>query len=303
MKCNVCNNELKNEARFCPACGTPVNNQQPVQNQVFTQPVNQQPNIQVNSGMQPVNQNQPKNNKTAIILAIVFGIIALVAIIIALVATSSNNNEDKKEKEEVNESVNNNDNDLDNEDDFDTEIEEDSGSSAVTGVSNDWKNYEMSINGKSFKLPISYSEFEQITGFSMQDSKKETLLEDGYYTLANLYKDDKLVASIDLLNDTGSTIKYSECLVTSVYQTAYNVKNNKGTFEFAKGLKIGMPMTEEQLKNMFGEPARTHDYENGEYKYVTYTYAESEFSTYNNFEIRLLNNVVDEVSLDHRDYK
>lgn len=63
--CLNCGRQLTNEEKFCPSCGTPVNNevnQQTVQNeQVNQQPMSNQPMNNVPMGNQPMS-NQPMNN-------------------------------------------------------------------------------------------------------------------------------------------------------------------------------------------------------------------------------------------------
>ena len=88
------------------------------------------------------------------------------------------------------------------------------------------ENYEISINGKSFKLPISYSEFEQITGFSMQDSKKETLLEEGGLTEDDLMD---VRAGMNLKNDEELRKEYEEYIRNlGVQQPTEEVEENMG---------------------------------------------------------------------------
>lgn len=168
-------------------------------------------------------------------------------------------------------------------------------------VSDDWDDYEFVINGKELELPCSYSQLKSVTGFSAKSSDENSVLSNNYYTIVNMYKNDKLALSIEVLNDTGSDAKYMDSKVTRVSQSKYQVSNGANKITFPGGLVAGEEITENKIKQLFGEPTDVNNYSSDGYESVTYTYNEdTSWTTTNYFKIQVVNGVISEITLDNR---
>ena len=169
-------------------------------------------------------------------------------------------------------------------------------------LSTEWGNYEFVVNGKTLSLPGSYNDLKDATGFSMKSADEKSYLENNYYVSLNLYKNDNLALYIEVLNDSGSDLQYSEAKLTRISQTEYQVSNGADKIVFPGGLTVGIEITEDRIKELFGEPTDTYEYSSDNYESVTYTYnADTTWTTTNYYEIRVVNGVIDELTLDHRD--
>ena len=54
-------------------------------------------------------------------------------------------------------------------------------------VSNTWSDYEVSVNNKTIKLPCTYEELKDATGFSMKSADEKSYLSKNYYATVNMY--------------------------------------------------------------------------------------------------------------------
>lgn len=174
----------------------------------------------------------------------------------------------------------------------------------TASVSADWKTYQISVNGSTLTLPMTYDEFSSATGFSMKSAEAESFLEGGYYTSVNFYQDDTLAAYTDILNASDEDMKYTDCPISRVAQTKYMVVDRSmPAITFPGGLKAGEPATLEDLTALFGEPSDTSDYSSDGYEKYTYEwYSDTSWTTSNFLRIEVVNGVIDQITLDHRDY-
>ena len=171
-------------------------------------------------------------------------------------------------------------------------------------VSNDSDVYEFIVNGYEIELPCSYDDLKKATGFSMKSSDENSVLSNNYYTIVNMYKNDKLALYTEILNDTGGDAKYTEGKITRVSQSKYQVSNGADKIVFPGGLTAGEEITIDKIKELFGEPTDTNEYSSDGYESLTYTYnADTSWTTTNYFEIKVVNGVIDEITLDNRNYK
>lgn len=180
-------------------------------------------------------------------------------------------------------------------------LEEDSNTEVTT--SNDWKSYQVVVNGNNLSLPCSYSDLVSATGFSLKSSDEKSYCPAGYYALLNLYKNEKLALYIEVLNSTDSDKLYTDCAVTRVSQSNYQVKNGADVIVFPGSLKVGDSITLEEIKGMFGEPTDINEYVDGDYSSYTYTYSEDAYTSTNSYKVKIINGVIDELQLDHRHYE
>ena len=327
MRCQNCNMEIAENMNNCPNCGMSVNNvnsntvngtgvdpnfnQMNYQNNVTVQNTSVPTEDKVNVGLVILSFFIPLagliiffvKKKTSPKTANASGICALISFVINLVVmffmfsvifTVANNAlEDSYDVLEENVEI---------VDDTDNLEEDNTGSTITSGVSADWKNYQVTFNNQTISLPTAYGSFASTTGFSLKDSDSKSYLDNNYYSIVNMYVGDKLALSIELLNDTGASALYTDCKVTRVSQTKYQVVTNGATaFVFPGGLKAGDSITEDQITTLFGTPSDIYEYNSDSYSTKTYSYcSDSTWTTTNYYKIKVVNGVIDELTLDHR---
>lgn len=166
-----------------------------------------------------------------------------------------------------------------------------------TAVSADWKQYQIGIAGKTVTLPMSYTDIATATGFALKDTYKNLVLPNNHYALVNLYKNDKLALYIEVFNNSGVEAKYVDCKVTRVSQTKYQISQGAEAIVFPGGIKAGDAVTDVQITTLFGAP---NDLKvNGTTKQYTYL-SDTTWTTTNNFKIKVVDGIIDEIQLDHR---
>lgn len=316
MICKWCNREVQNNTQFCTYCGKELNdannNINPNSTSVnFGNPF-EKTEEKVNVGLAILSwfiplvglilflvkkDDKPKTAKACGLCALISFILNLVVVIVAFavgfnaifsVVNDPNNiyNNDGFIVED--------DNDFDISGDTDNDID-------VGEVASDWQKYEILVNGTTLTLPLDYSELSRLTGFTFKSSYLESYLSSGYYTLTNMYVNDKLALHVEILNDTDSDLLYTECAITRVSQTKYQISNGAMAIVFPGGLKVGDEISESELINLFGTPNDIDEYSSDGYETKTYEYTEdSTFMTVNKYEIRVVNGVIEELLLDHR---
>ena len=168
-------------------------------------------------------------------------------------------------------------------------------------INNNWKDYTISINGKTLSLPVSYEELKNASGFSIKSVYDNTTIPTKHYVLANLYKDDKLAVSVELTNKTDSDLKYVDSSVTRISQDKFSTEQTGiENVIFPGNLKTGMNITKEEIFKLFGE-IEVKEYKSDNYVSETYKYTSDDtWKTLNYYEIRVVNGVIDSLTLDHR---
>lgn len=234
-------------------------------------------------------------NASGIAALISFGVSILITIIAIVTLTISANSLINNIESDVQDFVEENDTNSQDHS-YDNDIEN------IT-TSTEWENYEFTVNNTTLKLPCTYSELSSATSSVMQSSYTKSYLQSGYYALINLYKEDNLALYTELLNDTGADILYTDAKVTRVSQTKYQVSVGAEEIIFPGGLKVGQEITKDELVSLFGEPSDVYNYTSDGYISDTYSYFEDTlYTTTNYYEIRVVNGVIDELSLDNRNY-
>lgn len=222
-----------------------------------------------------------------IIISIVLVILLVVGILFFL------NN-----KKEVNDQKDNTDIIKDKQEEQTDEKTNNDSTDEITSV---WQNYNFTVNGKTLKLPLSYTELSSATGFTMNQDMTEGTLPKNYYLALNLFKNNSLALHTEIYNDTENTLKYSECKITRIWQTKYQIKNGADTITFPGNLTAGMNITKEQLFNILGETDKIKTTNLEGYNKETYKYIANEnWPTTNYYEINVVNGVIDELILDKR---
>lgn len=324
MKCKWCNQELQGNSQYCPYCGqaTNNNNQQYKQNNSYQYQNYEQQNkkseanvwLAILSFFIPLagliiflvkKDNDPQTAKASGICALVsFGLNMLMVILtfsftIFAAKTTIDTIFDFGQNS-INESIDeNNDNFQDdfyeNDEDIIDEI------NPNTNVNSKWQNYQITVNNKDITLPTTYNDLKETTGFSMKSSDEKSYLETGYYTILNLYQSDKLASHIEVLNESGADALYTDCKITRISQSEYNVSQGANIIYFPGGLKAGDAINEAKLVELLGDFNDKDEYSSEGYNSVTYKYWENDdWTTTNYYEIRVVNGLIDELTLDHR---
>ena len=338
MICNKCNNTVQDGAKFCPICGNSLvdtNNNQTIN--VVGNGGMAQPNMptQVSNDANVVVSSTPNQDKANVWLAIlswfiplagliiyfvkkktspktakVSGICALISFILNCIIVgltmflfigtfnTVNNiiDETNKNAQEIIDDANDN-----IFDDVDVDDNSDISNDSAISVSSNWKDYKISVGNKVITLPTTYNELSTATKFVFKESSLVNSLENNYYTSVNMYNDDKLALYVEVFNNTGTLAKYVDCKITRVSQTAYQIKNGAVAIVFPGGIKAGDVITEDKIISLFGIPNDTNDYSSDNYNSKTYTYvSDTTWTTTNNFKITVVNGVIDEIQLDHR---
>lgn len=331
MKCKWCSSEVQENAKFCTNCG---GNLIEVTQEKETIPVN---NVQeeesanvwlvIVSVLVPLAGliiflcNKDTNKKTAkasgIAALISVGVSVLTTIIFIIVATISFKNKvipavgDLTDKltTEIQEQIENIDGENDvNIDEFMDQAEQNMNEfkdqiQGSISIDSKWKNYEFLVNNKSFKLPCSYNELSVATSATMKSSDAKSYISPSYYSLVNLYKNEKLALYIEVLNDTTKDQLYTDGKITRVSQTKYQKSVGATVLTFPGNLKVDQKITKDEIVKLFGQPQKIDNYSNDGYIKDTYLYTEdSTYTTRNFYEIIVVNGVIDQLTLDHRNY-
>ncbi len=168
-----------------------------------------------------------------------------------------------------------------------------------------WADYSITVNGYTVSLPCSYAELAEATGFSMTSTDSERVLEADSWTECMLFADDgdKQALYIKIVSDIAADTVYADCKVVEVTQSDYEVSTGVSIVTFPGNVFAGMPISGDELIALFGEPTKLSEYESDttDYWSKTYKWCENRTST-NYYEVEIVNDVVDEVTLNHEDY-
>ena len=172
-------------------------------------------------------------------------------------------------------------------------------------MSDNWKDYQVAINGTVLTLPCTYSELSTATGAELKSSEAKSYIQGGYYTTASLYKDDSLAMYIELSNSTEEEQLYTDCMVTKIGYSQYTKENLGAEIVFCGNLQIGQAMTVDDIKAILGEPQDTYEYTDMDYVSTTLRYEDESIwmSSYNSYNITIVNGVIDDISLKHLAYE
>lgn len=332
MVCKNCGKEIENGAKFCPYCGkevtetTKTNDSQASNSaedkNVYEHTANQSGS---NNFSGPVKEekanvgfailsffiplagliiflvkkdNEPKTAKVSGICALVSFVLGIILSVVMFFWIFSFSKETIDYGKNIIEEI------IDYGNEKQDEIKREDGSFKNDDATQSWTEYEFVVNGKNLKLPCSYDELKDATGFTMKPADESSVLSDNYYTIVNLYNNDRLALYTEILNDTGSDAKYSQLKVTRISQSNYQVSNGAFVITFPGNLKVGEQISEDKIIELFGEPNDVYEYSNDGYESKTYTYnSNTLWTTTNYYKIKVVNGVIDEITLDNRNYK
>ena len=129
-----------------------------------------------------------------------------------------------------------------------------SGNPPAGEMSDDPFGFQISVNGTVLQLPCKVSDFAAM-GLLMEEKKRDNTLDEGYSSSSNLFDGEEWSnITVTIYNNTDEPMLYEDAMVDSVSfsprgaETEYDVRICGG---------IGVGSTEEDVKRVFGEPART----------------------------------------------
>jgi hypothetical protein len=141
-----------------------------------------------------------------------------------------------------------------------TDEKEDNGNETAKVPSSKLKDCELSINGKVLKLPISYKELKEATGYSIKSSEEKSYLEPDYYASVELRDaNGNDICYIDVLNNTDEDASYADCMVIAVSQSEYQTEDAV-EIRFVGNLGVGDVTSKDALIKLFGEPSDIYEY-------------------------------------------
>lgn len=326
MFCKWCNTEVEVGALYCANCGRKLNDDASnLEQNVFNQSEGMnnisQSNVEkVNVGLVILSfiipliglilflvkkKEKPRTAKACGICALVSFILNIIVVVLFFVLVFSASGRLIYDLFELSDPVYDNDYYEDYYDDIEDEIEgvfDDNDGNIVSGsITNDWKKYQIGINSNTITLPTSYDKLSNLTGFTFKSANLKSYIEGGHYAFVNMYKNDKLALYTEVLNDTDSDLLYTDCKITRISQTKYQVSQGALVLVFPGGLKVGQSITEDKIIELFGTPDDIYEYSSEGYVSKEYKYLEDDlYVTTNNYIITVVNGVIDELQLDNR---
>ena len=178
----------------------------------------------------------------------------------------------------------------------------------VEGMSDNWKDFTISYDGKVMKMPISYKEFKEITGLTMKSAEEKSYLEPNDYTVVTLRNaEGDGVCAVSVLNTTDEDATYADCTIIELSQYDSHLDNGHA-FVFS-GVKIGDVTSKDELLAKWGEPTKVYEYRIDEdddqswkkYESDTYTWSmDKDWTTRDNIEIKMNINtgIIEEISME-----
>lgn len=329
MNCKWCGKEVDQNSKFCPNCGREIlgDNVNNINQNVSSIKTEENVNTFGNLSQESQNFNQESINsveeKANVWLAILSYFVPIAGLIIFIV---------KKDKEpktakasgicalvsfiintilivaifffmsfvtsKSSEIINNT---IDKADDIIEKAKEKQKDYDSSEASNTWSDYEVSVNNKTIKLPCTYEEIKDATGFSMKSADEKSYLSKNYYATVNMYKNDKLALYTEIYNDTNDDMKYSDGKVSRIWQTKYQVSTGADVITFPGSLKAGDQISVDEIISKLGDPSDKSEYNDSGYSSTTLTYNEDlSWKTTKFYKITIVNGIIDELSLDNR---
>lgn len=156
-----------------------------------------------------------------------------------------------------------------------------------------FQDYQIEIGEDKIKLPISYGDFCEQTGFWRGYGFDNQIKLDTrrLVTVSVVYGDNDEPLQLTVVNTSkDGPKKIEDCTVVGITQLG-----DCGTpIVFANGMYVGMETTKENIKSAFGEPSEVD--ENNLYCRMTYYEDYDEYGSGRNFTIRLVDGVITEIS-------
>ena len=136
---------------------------------------------------------------------------------------------------------------------------------ALETLSEDWTDFQFSLNGQAYQLPLPVSIFLE-DGWELEDS--DTLLTPNSYTFSQKLSKDGMAISVQILNAGIDVLPASQCLIGEISIEAEDVEKGNMTFALAGGITFGS--TKEEVIDLYGTP-KDAPYVGSLYEKVTYS--------------------------------
>lgn len=187
-------------------------------------------------------------------------------------------------------------------DDYLSDYLSDTTSSSKSNNSSDYSSEvnsykDIVIDGKKVSFPMSYSDFEAATGYSIgADDKVNTLKGNNYNIIAARNGERRL--QLYIANNTTSVIPQSECTVSGVSVSYYSADNKNPSLSSLGGVSLGSSMSRDNIVSAIGkapDDERTSEYG---YTYITYYEDYDLYYSQNAYEITINDDgVISEISV------
>lgn len=145
------------------------------------------------------------------------------------------------------------------------------------------------LDGKEYTVPCAYSDFAA-NGWTSKNA--DETLEARTYTLVEYLKNDSKELTVQFVNSTDSSLKYSECEIGQVEAGL----DSGAEIELPGGFVFDSSVTVDDIKAMYGEPSDTTEgddyevlrYEDDDYKRVEFfIYTDEEMIQYNSVTYKM----------------
>ena len=166
-------------------------------------------------------------------------------------------------------------------------------------MSNEWKEYVISVYNKTIKLPTTYERVEALSGFKLDSTTSKNYMKANSNDIVNLFVEDKLALYVYVKNDNDKEIEYTNSKVVGIWQSKYQVETNHAEkFIFPGNLVVGQEMNKDTLVSLFGEPSNVKNTNLENYISEDYYYYEDEKSVTEKFyRITVVNGKISDIYL------
>ncbi len=141
-----------------------------------------------------------------------------------------------------------------------------------TKVSDELFDYQVSLDGEVYTLPLEYSKLEA-DGWKTKEDLTRTL-EPTQYSIGMVFSKGDKDISLELVNNSEAPKSMKECQVGGI-DTSPAESKNLPELSLAKGIKIGS--TKEEVAKAYGDPTQQSEDPNA-YTYIDKNYAMVQFT-------------------------
>lgn len=166
--------------------------------------------------------------------------------------------------------------------------------------SSDWTDYTVSVNGSKITLPMSYKDFTSKTKTKFDDpDDAECTLKPNYFTVVTMKDNSGKQFCVEIINTGNSVATYNECIIAGISDFKRYGDNGQADLVFAGNLKIGDKVSEDEFKQLFGEPDDTW-YSDDEEQTYKYTYYEDYDKYWGNrkFTITVYDGIINDLDIE-----
>lgn len=116
--------------------------------------------------------------------------------------------------------------------------------------------FYVGIDGNNIILPVRVSDLEDTLGLKCQES--EDLASNKEKILDFINSDEIAIFSVNVVNDSDSTLSIKDCYVKFIYQYDVNIMKGAYPIEYPEGLKVGDKINKYDLFKLLGKPNEYH---------------------------------------------